>query len=59
MKLFGYKIIALVEAEEVEVTIMDKYKSYTNQSNEDVYLCRDIEGGAYTIRPEDIIKFIN
>ena len=62
MELYKYRIIASVnvdkKVEEVELYILDKYRTYTNSSNEDVYLCKDKKGDAYTVHPSNIIRFV-
>jgi len=58
MKLFEQRIIGNIEGEEIELYILDKYRAHTNNSNMDVYLCRDKKGDAYIIYPENILRFV-
>lgn len=59
MHLHGQKIEVEIEGENLELIIVDKFREYVNHSNQDVYLCKDKEGGAYRVYPEDILRFID
>lgn len=58
MHLHGQKIKADINGENLELIIVDKFREYVNQSNQDVYLCKDKEGWVYRIYPENISRFI-
>lgn len=49
---------AKIKAYKKEYIILDKIRVYSTSGNVDCYLCKNIEGKVFKVRPEDIDEIL-